>query len=808
MSRRSSAEPPRLGKATALAGLLGALLALAPGPAPLRAQAEDRPSPLPLPEDVLGFRPGEARRLADWGAIAGYLDTLAKASDRVRVDTIGRSTLDRPILLVTISSPGNLARLDELRAIQARLADPRRISDPEERTDLVRRGRLFVLVKAGLHSTEVAGSLFPVRLAHRLAASGSADVRRVLDEAVVLLVPSQNPDGTDVVADWYRSTVDMPWEGSVPPFLYHHYAGHDNNRDWYAFALAETRAVVEGVYNAWHPQIVLDVHQQDSEGSRLFVPPWIDPVEPNVDPILIAGATKLGSAVAWSLLREGRSGVLVAGDFDAWSPSRAYAHYHGAVRILTETASARLASPVRVPLERLRAGRGYDAKRASWNFPRPWPGGRWTLADALDYMESASLALLRTASEERTAWLRSFVAVGERAVEGAPGRPRAWAIVPSERDPGAAEALVDALLTGAVEVRRASAPFTQAGRPYPAGTYLVDMRQPYAAFAQVLMAPQPYPPSFGPDGVPIAPYDGTAHTLALLLGAEAVPLGAAPAVATERVTESERPRLLAPGLSGDPGTLVGVYRSWVPDPDEGWLRWWFDRASVPYAVLDDAEIAAGDLARRYTAIVIPSAEASVLRDGWRPDEQPPAFTGGLASAGVAALRAYVEEGGTLVTLGRASGFALSALGLPVEDPLASTEPAAFLAAGAIVSVAVDTGTAFGRGLPARVAGWVDHPVGLRPRPGAGARVLARYGTGPTVLSGWVHGESLMAGLGAVAEVPVGPGRVVLFGFEPTYRGQARATMPLLFRALRRASVPSPGAGPVGRAASGGEGPPL
>lgn len=794
MSRRSLPEPRGPRGVPALAAVVGALLVAAMGPVPLRAQADDRPVALPLPEDVLGFRPGEERRLADWASIAGYLDTLARASDRVRVDTIGRSTLDRPMTLVTISSPENLARLDELRAIQARLADPRRIADAEERADLVRRGRLFILVKTGLHSTEVAGSLLPVRLAYRLASSSGSDVRRILDETVVLLVPSQNPDGTDVVADWYRSTIDMPWEGSVPPFLYHHYAGHDNNRDWYAFALAETRVVVEDVYNVWHPQIVLDAHQQDSEGSRLFVPPWIDPVEPNVDPLLIAGATKLGSAVAWSLLREGKRGVLVAGDFDAWSPARAYAHYHGAVRVLTETASARLASPVTVPFERLRAGRGYDAKRASWNFPRPWPGGRWTLADALDYMESSALALLREASRERTSWLRSFLAVGDRAVEGRPGWPRAWAIVSSGPDPGAAEALVDALVTGDVEVRRATEAFTRAGRTYPIGTYVVDMRQPHAPFAQVLMAPEPYPPSFGRHGEPLAPYDGTAHTLALLLGAEAVPLPSAPDIATERVTEVARPRLLAPGLTDDPGTLVGLYRSWVPDPDEGWARWWFDRAAIPYAVLDDAEVAAGDLARRYTAIVIPSAEADVLRDGWRADEQPPIYTGGLAGAGVEALRAYVEEGGTLVALGRASGFAIRALGLPVDDPLAGAEEDAFLAAGAIVSVAVDTGAALARGLPERVAAWVDHPVGLRPRPGSGGRVIARYAAGPTVLAGWVHGESLLAGVGAVAEVPLGLGRVVLFGFEPTYRGQARATMPLLFSALRRGGMPDPGPG--------------
>jgi len=163
----------------------------------------------------------------------------------------------------------------------------------------------------------------------------------------------------------------------------------------------------------------------------------------------------------------------------------------------------------------------------------------------------------------------------------------------------------------------------------------------------------------------------------------------------------------------------------------------------------------------------------------------------------------VEDGGTLVALGRASGFAIPALGLPVDDPLAGTDERAFLAPGAIVSVAVDTTAALGRGLPRRLAGWIDHPVGLRPRPGSGGRVVARYGAGPTVLAGWVHGESQLAGVGAVAEVPLGRGRVVLFGFEPTYRGQARATMPLLFRALRRPETPGPiPGGGIGEAGEG------
>ncbi|MGW8282833.1 MAG: M14 family metallopeptidase, partial [Gemmatimonadota bacterium] len=366
-----------------------------------RLPAQEAVRALPRPESVLGFRPGDSHRLAGWTAISTYLDSLGKTSDRIRVDTIGRSTLDRPMLLLTISSPRNLARLGEIRSMQARLADPRLIGSEQEREQLIRDGRLVVLVTAGLHSNEVGSSLLPVRLAYHLASSDAADVQRALDETVVLLVPALNPDGVDMVSEWYESTLDMPWEGADPPFLYHHYAGHDNNRDWTAFTLQETEVVVRRVYNEWHPQIVHDVHQQRSDGSRYFVPPWHDPIEPHIDPVLIAGANALGTSIAWSMTQDGRPGVVVAGDFDAWNPARAYPHYHAGVRILSETASARLASPVDLQPDELRPGRGYDPREATWNQPWPWPGGRWGLAQILDYMEAGALALLRFASRDR-----------------------------------------------------------------------------------------------------------------------------------------------------------------------------------------------------------------------------------------------------------------------------------------------------------------------------------------------------------------------------------------------------------------------
>ena len=764
--------------------------ATSPGARMNRAEAQEAGGLVPSPESVLGFRPGDARRLAGWGAISGYLDALGSTSDRIHVDTIGRSTLDRPMQLLTISSPANLARLDVLKAVQAKLADPRQILSEQERSELIRDGRLVVLVTAALHSNEVGSSLLPVRLAHRLASSDSPEVLEILDETIVLVVPSLNPDGVDLVADWYESTLDMPWEGAEPPFLYHHYAGHDNNRDWNAFALRETKLVVRRVHEEWHPQIVHDVHQQRMTGSRYFVPPWLNPIEPHIDPALIAGANALGAAIAWSMTLGGRSGVVVAGDFDAWSPARAYPHYHAGVRILSETASAKLASPVDLPSERLRPGRGYDPRKVSWNQPWPWPGGRWDLAQILDYMEAGAMTLLRIASRDRVAWLESFVSIGERAVAGRRGLPRMWAILPVPEDPGAADALVDVLRTGGVEVGVTQRGFELSGRRFPAGTFMVDSRQPYASFASVVLDPQPYPPTFDERGHPVAPYDGTAHTVALLLGVDVLHLDRVPSAEIVAVLESARPPLLAPGLTDNPGTLVGLYRSHVPSTDEGWTRWWLDRASIPYVVLTDTDVRAGDLIRLCTAIILPSASEETLLNGWRAGEQSPLFSGGLGAHGVAALREFVQQGGTLVALNQASGFAIRQLELPVDDLLADLPPGELLAGGAIAALEIDTTQAIGQGLPARSAAWVDGGSDFRPRDGSGARVVARFPASPIVLSGWIHGESRLAGAGALVEVPLGGGRVVLFGFQPQFRGQTRATVPLLFNSLRRPVEPS------------------
>jgi hypothetical protein len=779
-----SRAPLRLGL---VSGVAAAIL-VAVAAAPLAAQQVRRPA------EVLGYDPVATARLPAWREMLDFFETLAAESPRVRLDTIGRSTLDAPLVMATVSSEENLARLDELREVQARLADPRRIGSDAARDSLLDRGRLVVLLTAGTHSTEVGGPLAAMRLAWQVATLPTPRAERIRNEVILLVVPAVNPDGIDPVKEWYESTRGTPWLGSEPPFLYHHYVGHDLNRDWYAFTQKETRAIVERVLQRWHPQIHHDLHQQQSTGVRYFIPPWLDPVEPNVDPLLTAAATSLGTRVQWSLLEEGRTGVAVAALYDAWSPARSYVHYHAGVRMLSETASARLAAPIDVAPDDLEPGLNVDPRVPSWNHPVPWPGGRWDLTDVVGYMQSGAMALLGIAAGERRTWLRSFERVGRRAVDGWDAWPESWVIPPPDRDgpvplgrSGVAE-LVRILRTAGVEVHHATEPFTAEGRSFAAGSYVVGMHQPYAAFAQAMLARRPYPAPRRYEGEPpAAPYDATAHNLPLLLGVRAIPVHEAPpAAGLEPVSAPPAgPPRRVEGLSAEPAVMVGLYRPWVPSPDEGWTRWVFDTYAVPYVPMTNDDLARAGSFRDLTAFLLPSVEPAVLRAGRSAADVPPEYAGGLGAEQLANLQEFVSDGGTLVAMGASVDFVIDALELPVENFLAGLSRADFYAPGSQVGLTVDTTTRVGADMPARTAGWLEEGAAFRAR-GAGAlRVVARYASEPVVRSGLVVGGSWIAGRPAVVELDHGAGRVVLFGIRPQYRGQSLATYPLLFNALKR-----------------------
>ena len=755
---------------------------------------------IPAPAEVLGFVPGEDRKLASWNQVVSYFQQLDGASDRVVFETLGDTTMGKPFVMATISSPANLARLEEFRKIQDQLADPRKLGPLATRdrkaAELIRQGKSIVLITCGIHSTEVGSYLSSTLIAHQLASSSDPNVQKILDNTIVLLVPSLNPDGVDIVKNWYDKTLGTPFEGTDPPELYHKYTGHDNNRDWYAFTQLETQLTVDKIHNVWHPQIVHDIHQQGAMGSRLFLPPYMPPVEPNVPKAIVQGYTELGNWMAAELRTKGFEGITTNSTYDAWTPARAYSHYHAGVRMLSETASARIASPLTLKFEELRSREGYDPQKESPKFGPVWRGGEWHLSDITKYMTTAAFLLLDHAATNREQWLRRFYAIGKDALRPRrPGELYGFLVEPSPTS----ETLLSILKRGGVEVSSAKegTVFKVGKNTLPTDTQLIRMDQPYGGFAKALLEVQRYPNLRDAEGHPIAPYDVTAHTLPLLMNVSvhAVKAPFRAVKSTEPGTDALTDAPKAPPRIDQ----FAIYRSAVPSHDEGWTRWILDSRKISYGVLGDKELRAGTtvykpsagVTVKYYTILIPDQPARTLLEGYRTDAMPAELTGGLGPQGVKNLRDFVETGGTLIFLNRASNFAIEQFKLPLRNLVAGLPRTDYYVPGSILRIELDTSHPIASGMPKETIAWAeDSPVFEVTNdpeatvPASNVRVIASYAADKEpLLSGWLLGGDLIKGKAALVEVTMGKGRVILFGFRPQYRAQSLATYPLLFNAL-------------------------
>jgi hypothetical protein len=817
--------------------------------------------------------------LADYEQIGSYLQALAEASDRVQMESIGESTLGRPIWMLTVSSPDNLADAPRQREIAARLADPRGLS-PQEEAALVAEGKAVVLVTCNIHSTEIASSQMALELAWELATTDDPRKLRALEDVVLLLLPSINPDGQQMVVDWYRQWLGTEYEGGRMPWLYHHHAGHDNNRDWFMLNLPETRAVNRVLYRQWYPQVYLDEHQMGSTGPRIFVPPFQDPVAGNIHPLIWRLSDLFGTEMAVRLQEADRSGVIDGYAYDGYWPGGTMntAWWKNVVGLLTEVASVRVATPIDVDPNELRGNRkGLPEYRSQINFPDPWPGGRWTLRDIMDYERIATLALLETASVHREDLLRDMARMAREAVwEGRTEAPFAYAIPPEQHDPGEAARLAALLLEHGVEVHRAPEEFRSGARSFPAGTLVVRMDQPYRAFAKEMLEVQRFPEvRAAEDGEILPPYDVTAWTLPLLLGVEGTWLDEPLDVPLERIREAPGPAGEVVGEGSDfllsrstnaaatavnllleakatvrtattatvaadrtwpPGTYLvsgvrapklaeiagaagvrfqavpsapegdwrrvsrprlGLYQPWRASMDEGWTRLVLERHGYAYETLHNEDVRKGDLHKRLDVILLPDVSKDILVDGERKPregpapyrvELPPDYRGGIGKEGVDALRAFVEEGGTLVTLDSSGELPIDTMNLPVRDVLDRLPRSEFLCPGSLLRVQVDPDQPVGYGMPETAAAYfASSPAYATTIPGAEAdrRVVARYPDGPLLLSGFLRGEEHLQRRAAVVEVQKGKGRVVLLGFRVQNRAWTAGTFRLLFNAIER-----------------------
>jgi len=539
------------------------------------------------PAQRFGHVMGADRKLVGWEGIVEYLRMVDQRSDRVSLHEVGKTSQGRPYILLEISSAENIANLDRYRGLQHRLyfQDARPGQDPDSvhtaavRQELMDQHKAVVLVSANIHATEIGAAQMSLELVHELATSNAPSITKILDNVIFLLIPSQNPDGEAMVTDWYAHTVGTDYEGSAPPWLYHHYVGHDNNRDLYMLTQAESRHVAKVLYEDWFPTVWLDEHQMGSTGPRIFTMPATDPINLNVDPVIYRWNGILGQAQAAALENAGKVGIIYDYTYtNFWPGAMAWTGWwHNQVGMLTEVASVRIASPTEQRLARLgeapsgapqgfegfgqdRAGDTLPAPRDAQprtTYPRPWLGGRWTLRDIVEYELIATKALLTAVADNRRELIQQvydanrttiaqflggqaaarragYPAVPDRLAaghaesgrvmegsSGAGGSPYAIIVPADQDDPATVAKMLQTLAAEGVVVERASAPFTVQGKQHPAGTYVIRLAQVFGRYAKDMLEPQTYPEVRPAPGVPPQPpYDVTAWSLGMLMGVE------------------------------------------------------------------------------------------------------------------------------------------------------------------------------------------------------------------------------------------------------------------------------------------------
>lgn len=797
-----------------------------------RASGPAAASTIPSPKSVFGFDPGQDRTIIDWKQITDYFARLDKASDRVQVANIGTSTLGRQIIAAFISAPENIRNLDKYKAIQAKLADPRKVLSDNERDALIRDGKTVVAISCSIHSTEIVASQMSTQLAYELASDNRPDTLSILQNTILILIPSPNPDGVDIVANHYRKTLGTNAEGSSPPELYHYYAGHDDNRDWFMLDLKETKAVTRLFWKEWFPQIVYDIHQQGSNGSRFFVPPFYDPPNPHINALLLRQVGLIGHKMAADVTAAGFKGILTNALYDTWwhGGFRTAPYFHNSVGILTEASSARLMTPSNVTREQLgrSSTRGMgSALEVSTNFPNPWPGGAWHPHDIMLMEMIACHSVLSLASNYRADYLRNFYEMGKAGLAPpSSADPLAYLIPAGQgRDENVAK-MIGTLVEQGVEVYRLEKELhgvtgaqvlqklpngtrqitimssSAGGAPeIPAGSYIVFINQPYRQNVLTLFEPQIYPDRTTATGEAERPYDVAGWTLPMSMGIET------PAVISIEEPPNQRKLTLIkaenevrkdfalPLWTSDkspivnpikPGIRVGIYQnSRSGNMDEGWTRYVFDTFNVPYKSVNESTLNEADQSANFDAIVLPSEQGRGNADSDAPAQTENAR--GISEKGYANLAKFVEGGGTLICFDGSCAAVIRQMKLPLRNVLAGVRSSDFYCPGSILRINVETANPIARSMSRDTDAYFISSSAFETTDNK-VRVVARYAKDDVLRSGWLRGEDKIKDKIALAEIDMGKGRIVLFAFRPQHRGQTWGTFPFIWNAINLSSA--------------------
>ncbi|MCA0374272.1 MAG: M14 family metallopeptidase [Gemmatimonadetes bacterium] len=891
------------------------LLALAALPATAPAQGR-----ITTPKEAFGSNLGDDYFLANYQQISSYWRTLEQQSPRLKLQVMGKTAEGRDQLMAIVTSPENHRNLEQYRRIAERLAKAEGLSEDEART-LARQGKTIVWIDGGLHATETLGAQQLAEMVYQMVSRTDAETMRFLDDVIALFVHA-NPDGNDLVADWYMRSSN-PKERTLTglPRLYQKYIGHDNNREFFTSTQAETENINRALYHQWFPQLLYNHHQSGPAGTVVYSPPFRDPYNYNLDPAMLLGIQALGTAMHTRLAIEGKPGATMraGGPYDGWwnGGIRNTATFHNTIAVLTEMIGS--PTPMRIPLIA-------DRQVPRGDLAMPVAPQEWHLRQSIDYSVSLNRAVLDHASRlrenlqfniwrmgmnsiergSRDTWTpnpRRDAAVAQRvkgadsliwAAQHAPEYrdPRGFIIPSNQVDFPTAIKFINGLRETGITVQRATAPFTVAGKTYPAGSFIVPSAQAFRPHVIDMFEPQVHPDVFPfPGSPPTPPYDNAGWTWAFQMGIQfdrvldafsgpfvnvtdwnvAPPAGtianergargflldprqndvftvvnrlqkagvavsrvpAATAVGTTMLpagafwvpargaalatlrTAAQQLGTHAYGSTRDPAGAVavrtprvGLWDTYGGSMPSGWTRYLLETFGFPFTRVFAPEIDGGNLAAKFDVLVfvegaIPGSGAGRGTGGGVLDEPPnlPAEYKGhfgrmSADKSLPQLKAFVEAGGRIVAIGSSASNLATAWQLPVENhlvkngaPLARTD---FYVPGSVLRVAVDTARAAAWGMPSHADVFFDASPAWRLAPGArekGVVPIAWYDSRTPLRSGWAWGqEALENGLAAV-EVPLGKGRVLLYGPQITQRAQPHGTFKFLFNALLTGATP-------------------
>lgn len=764
---------------------------------------------LPAPESVLGHKPGDDYFLATYDESLAYFKRLAAATDKLKLVQVGKTTQGRDWYIALISSPENLKNIERYKANSKRLSLVRGLDDTAART-LARESKAIVHIDGGLHATEVAHAQHTIQLAYNLV-NGAQDpeVAKILDNVILVLWFSINPDGQNMVANWYRQNLGTTYEVSNLPWLYQEYIGHDNNRDGYMNNMIESRVITKAMLE-YFPQVMYNHHQTAPFPARIWIPPFSEPVSSNVHPLMWRWTNVFGTSMAAYLDEHGMPGAMHRGRFDDWYPGFVdhVNSYRNTVSFLTETALYRYATPKFYTIDEFPKDK--QDLRTEVMYASPWRGGWWRLSDAVRYMLGSSMAVLNTASKFREDLLYNKYQAGRDIIarftkEG----PFAYVIPGPSLQSDAPEAalLVEKLMNAGIEVHEAPRPVKLNGIDYPAGSWVVLMDQPFAALVKDLFEIQKYPE------LPDAPYDVTGWTLPIQMGVETAavtdPVPAAIRSSLRKLDSAPKANVpptrlqnasfrvineaLVAGKTPPPkldpipakAPRIGVFRPFAASMDEGWTRWILEDYKFPYTSLYNADVKAGHLKDRFDVILFADMPARSITEGMQPGSVPGQYAGGIGAEGTAAIREFVAAGGTLVMLNNSAQFAIDALNLPVTNVLAGLKPTDFNCPGALLRVELqDAKHPLVTGLPKEPVVMFERGPAFETKPGFKGKVLAAYAKqGNPLVSGYLLHPEKLNSKAAALEVESGKGRVILIGFRTQWRGQSHGTYKFLFNSL-------------------------